>query len=155
MGFNYGREKRRFDKEWEQLQKEYADAGMDEADIAQMKEFDWKWFCSRRVYDSHNQVLPDEKDFSEGANTVLFHKFSSLSADFDMQKSSGKYDWLQEIEDKEMYRRLKFLKSKDLELLTLVAKEGYTQAEVAKLWKCSRSAITQRMNKIKKILGTT
>ena len=60
MGFNYGREKRRFDKEWEQLQKEYAAAGMEEADIAQMKEFDWEWFRSRRTYENHNQALPDE-----------------------------------------------------------------------------------------------
>ena len=33
MGFNYGLEKKRFDKEWEKLRKEYRAAGMDEAAI--------------------------------------------------------------------------------------------------------------------------
>ena len=28
MGFNYGREKRKFDKEWERLEAEYTAAGM-------------------------------------------------------------------------------------------------------------------------------
>lgn len=53
MGFNYGREKRKFDKEWERLEAEYAAAGMDEAAIMAMKLYDWKWFCSERVY--HNR----------------------------------------------------------------------------------------------------
>lgn len=44
MGFNYAREKRKFDKEWEQLHQEYAAAGMSEAAIAQMKAFDWGCF---------------------------------------------------------------------------------------------------------------
>lgn len=81
MVFNYGREKRRFDKEWEQLQKEYAAAGMEEGDIAQMKEYDWEWFCSRRTYENHNQKLPDVGDIEAG-NTILFQKFPALSVDF-------------------------------------------------------------------------
>ena len=60
MSFNYAREKRMFDREWEQLHKEYAAAGMSEAAIAQMKAFDWGWFCSRRVYSDHIQALPEE-----------------------------------------------------------------------------------------------
>lgn len=41
MKFNYAREKRIFDKEWEQLQREYLEAGMHESAIAEMKSFDW------------------------------------------------------------------------------------------------------------------
>lgn len=155
MSFNYAREKRKFDKEWEQLQREYAAAGMDEESIAQMKEFDWRWFCSRRSYDNHNQPLPEEKDFAEGGNTVLFRKFPGLSVDFDTQKFPERYAWLQEIGDEKIYQRLGNLGKKDLELVTLIAIDGYTQTEIAKMWECSRSAITQRMNKIKKILKDT
>ncbi|MCI8789678.1 MAG: RNA polymerase subunit sigma-70, partial [Lachnospiraceae bacterium] len=36
----------------------------------------------------------------------------------------------------------------DLELLTLLIVDGYRQADVARLWNCSRSAIPQRINKI-------
>lgn len=154
MSFNYAREKRKFDREWEQMQKEYAVAGMDEEVIAQMKEFDWKWFCSRRSYDNHNQPLPEE-DFAEGGNTALFRKFPSLSVDFEAQKFLERYAWLQEIGDEKIHQRLSNLGKKDLELVTLIAIDGYTQTEIAKMWECSRSAITQRMNKIKKILKDT
>ncbi len=44
---------------------------------------------------------------------------------------------------------LKRLPEDDLELLTLLIVDGYRQADVARLWNCSRSAITQRINKIK------
>ena len=40
----------------------------------------------------------------------------------------------------------------DLELLTLIVFEGYKKSEVAEKLGCSRSAITQRMKKIKKNL---
>lgn len=151
MGFNYGREKRRFNKEWEQLQKEYAAAGMKEADITRMKEFDWEWFCSRRTYENHNQTLPDEEDIEEG-KTVLFRKFPELSADFEQRKFSDRYAWLQEIEDKKLYQRLCQLEEKDLELLTLMVIDGYRQADIARLWGCMRSTVTKRLNKIKKVL---
>lgn len=142
MSFNYGREKRRFDKEWEQLQKEYADAGMDEADIAQMKEFDWKWFCSRRVYDSHNQALPDEENMDEG-RTVLFRKFPELSADFKQQ----------EFEDRKLYQRLCRLGEKDLKLLTLMVVDGYRQVDIARQWGCTQNSVIKRLNRIKKVLS--
>ena len=40
MGFNYGREKRRFDKEWERLEEEYIAAGMPYEAIEHMKAYD-------------------------------------------------------------------------------------------------------------------
>lgn len=57
MSFNYGREKRKFDQEWERLQAEYEAAGMDEASIQEMKLYDWKWFCSQRVYNDRTRPL--------------------------------------------------------------------------------------------------
>ena len=39
MGFNYGREKRKFDQEWKRLQAEYDAAGMDEISIQKMKQY--------------------------------------------------------------------------------------------------------------------
>lgn len=151
MGFNYGREKRRFDKEWEQLQKEYAAAGMEEADIAQMKEFDWEWFRSRRTYENHNQTLPDEEDIEEG-KTVLFHKFLAMSADFEHQEFSDRYAWLQEIEDMKLYQCLCRLGEKNLELLTLMVVDGYRQVDIARLWGCTQNSVTKRLNRIKKVL---
>ncbi len=47
MGFHYGYEKRKFDAEWTRLEQEYRAAGMDDRQIAAMKEYDWTWFCCR------------------------------------------------------------------------------------------------------------
>lgn len=54
MGFNYGYEKKKFDSRWKRLEVEYCDAGMSEEQIAAMKEYDWAWFCSQRVFQNHS-----------------------------------------------------------------------------------------------------
>ncbi len=61
---------------------------------------------------------------------------------------SRRFGWLSSLEDELLYRRLCKLPEDDLELLTLLIVDGYRQADVARLWNCSRSAITQRINKI-------
>lgn len=71
MGFNYGYEKKKFDSRWKRLEVEYCDAGMSEEQIAAMKEYDWAWFCSQRVFQNHKlkeaawmnaqEVIPSEK----------------------------------------------------------------------------------------------
>ena len=49
MGFNYGFEKRKFDRVWEKLHREYIEAGMDETAILSMYEFDWETFKKERT----------------------------------------------------------------------------------------------------------
>lgn len=153
MGFNYAREKRKFDKEWEQLHQEYAAAGMSEAAITQMKAFDWGWFCSRRVYADHVQALPEESSYNEDGRSTLFRKFAALSVAFEQGQASGRYAWVETIEDERLYRQLHTLSAADLELITLIAIEGYRQSDVARMWGCSQVAIHKRMKKIKKILA--
>ena len=50
MGFNYAKEKKKFDEEWKKLRNEYERAGMSHLAIDEIYEFDWREFCSRRVY---------------------------------------------------------------------------------------------------------
>ena len=49
MKFNYGQEKKRFDKNWEALRKEYREAGMAEESIQAMHDFDWEDFKRERL----------------------------------------------------------------------------------------------------------
>ena len=137
MGFHYGYEKRKFDAEWTRLEQEYRAAGMDDRQIAAMKEYDWTWFCSQRTYQNRVQALPSEQCEDESEQSCLFRKFESLSCTWDTgDVDSRRFGWLSSLED-------------ELELLTLLIVDGYRQADVARLWNCSRSAITQRINKIK------
>ena len=47
-------------------------------------------------------------------------------------KASAPYWWIEEIEDEELAYRVKCLSSDEIEMLTLLAFDGYTQAEAAK-----------------------
>ena len=123
MGFNYAKEKKKFDLEWEILQKEYADAGMDPSAIEAMHSYDWGMFLSRRTYENHTQ---DEKDFQ------------------------GRYAWIDTIEDAGLLKKLSRLSKQDLELLTLYAIEGCTQTEIALLLHLNQSVISRKINRIKK-----
>lgn len=152
MGFHYFEEKRKFKREWELLEVEYLAAGMKEPEIELMRAFDWQWFCSRRVYENHTQNFPDELINDELPYSTLFQKFSVLSVMFDLEDLGGRYDWLETINDKKLYQRLCALDSFELELLTMIVMEGYSQSEVARIFGCSRNAVCKRMKKIKKIL---
>ena len=79
MGFNYGYEKKKFDSRWKRLEVEYCDAGMSEEQIAAMKEYDWAWFCSQRVFQNHTQPIPCEQYDEVCGQSQLFRKFASLS----------------------------------------------------------------------------
>ena len=88
MGFNYGYEKKKFDSRWKRLEVEYCDAGMSEEQIAAMKEYDWAWFCSQRVFQNHTQPIPCEQYDEVCGQSQLFRKFASLSYQWDVGKNN-------------------------------------------------------------------
>ena len=136
--------------------KGHCDAGMSEEQIAAMKEYDWAWFCSQRVFQNHTQPIPCEQYDEVCGQSQLFRKFASLSYQWDVDKiDQTRYGWLASVENEQLLLRLKKLSKKDLELLTLLFVDGYRQIDVARLWHCSRSAVAQRFKKIKKFLNNT
>lgn len=153
MGFNYAKEKRQFDLEWNRLQKEYSDAGMSPSSINAMRSFDWEIFLSRRTYENHTQALPDTylSGEVEGQQSALFKKFSSLTIAFDEGDFSGRYAWISSIGDMNLSTKLGKLSVQDLELLTLFAFEGFSQAEIARKWGCTQQSVSWRLKKIKKL----
>lgn len=99
MGFNYGYEKKKFDSKWKRLEVEYCDAGMSEEQIAAMKEYDWAWFCSQRVFQNHTQPIPCEQYDEVCGQSQLFRKFASLSYQWDVDKiDQTRYGWLASVE---------------------------------------------------------
>ena len=100
MGFNYGYEKKKFDSRWKRLEVEYCDAGMSEEQIAAMKEYDWAWFCSQRVFQNHTQPIPCEQYDEVCGQSQLFRKFASLSYQWDVDKiDQTRYGWLASVEN--------------------------------------------------------
>ena len=155
MGFNYSQEKLRFDAEWRKLAEEYRAAGFDETGIQAMHEYDMEQFRKRRTHENHTQELPSEvfDDADEDSCSTLFQKFGSLSTEFDESAFTGRYDWIDAIDDPVLAGKLAALSDADKELLTLLAFDGYTHREIAVIQGCSHQAVTKKLKRIKKILS--
>lgn len=154
MAFNYAKERRAFDREWERLRGEYQAAGMTTESIDKLYTFDLEWFNSRRSFINHTQDLPSEAvpDEDDQERSSLIRKFASFSVALDESAMGGRYGWVEEIEDAGLLDKLRRLSRDDLELLTLITIEGYSQTETARLQGCSQKNISMKMSRIKRFL---
>ena len=154
MGFNNAVEKRKFDQKWMTLRKEYRRAGMTSADIEDMYNYDWMTYLSERRYREHTQAIPVESfsDDDEESMSTLLRKFDSLKVTFSESDFSGRLSWVETIEDAELQARLRTLSYSNLELLTLLAIDGYQQTEIAQLQHTKRQNINNKIARIKKYL---
>lgn len=158
MGFNYGLEKKKFDAEWEKLRREYRAAGMDEAAIEAMYEYDWKGFNAERAYCNHTQRMPDQQfdDDGDGAGedksamlVKFIDRFSVMPRETDEDR---RYGWMDEIDSPELSAALHRLSPEDIELLTLYAFEGYTVIEIAAMKGIAHQNVSKKIRRIKKFL---
>lgn len=158
MGFNYGLEKKKFDKEWEKLRKEYRAAGMDETAIEAMYEFDWDVFKSERTYSNHTQRMhhqnfDDDGDAARDDNSALLLKFFDSFAVLPQEVDASRRDsWVDEVESEELSKALRALSTQQIEILTLIAFEGYSATEAGKKLGMTQQGVSWHISKIKKIL---
>ena len=155
MAWNDTYERKKFEKEQEQLTSEYRAAGMTEEQIRQMYLFDLDFFKSRRRYSIHNQQFP-EGIFESGddSKSPLGEKFlNAISVMFECSGVQSRYWWTEEIEDSKLARAIKGFDGDQLELITLWAFEMYTQSEIAGLLGVSQAAVSKRISQIKKIIN--
>ena len=156
MGFNYGLEKKKFDAEWTRLRAEYTAAGMDEASIQIMYEYDLKAFNRRRADAMHEQSLDGMRDchFEDVSDdrSPLLMKFESVLATKDDYFATGRFAWIEAISNEELYARLSSLTDDDKELLTLFAMEGLSKREIAQRRNISEQAVGQKMKRLRKFL---
>ena len=76
MGFNYGLEKKNFDRQWAIMRKQYEDAGMSIEVIQAMYEYDWSVFNAARSYQNHTQeIAAPSFEQGEEAYSPLMNKY--------------------------------------------------------------------------------
>ena len=75
-------------------------------------------------------------------------KFAGLPVTLENMDTADRYGWLSEISDEQLYHRLLLLNQMDLELLTLIVVDGYSQSEIARIWGCTPSVVSQRIKNI-------
>ena len=136
MCWNDGYERRKFEARQKKQAEEYRALGMTEEQIKEMYEFDLEQYKSDRRYHMHTQPFTSS-DFDDGEDddsesTLLNKFFDELTLTIDSRREQSRYWWIEEIEDEELAYRVKCLSSDEIEMLTLLAFDGYTQAEAAK-----------------------
>ena len=79
MGFNYAAEKKKVETLWARLRREYRAAGMSDAAIQKMHDFDWEVFKQERIYRLHTQDVGigifDEPSAEQEDKSALMKKF--------------------------------------------------------------------------------
>lgn len=153
MGFNYAKERRKFEAEWQKRRQEYEQAGMASDAIESLYHFDLDAFRSRRRYETWTQPMPDRYPAENHVGTPSLQKnYKRLSTTFDEADFFGETAWLDTIEDPALLKHLRKLSQKDLELLRFLVLEEHTQEELAQKWHCSQSSISNQFRRIKKFL---
>jgi RNA polymerase sigma factor (sigma-70 family) len=152
VGFNNGRERRKFEELWKKLREQYISAGFSDEGIAAMRAFDEDAYRSRRRFEEHNQPLPSEDFADDGPRNrrTLFDKFEGFAVSFDEDSFVGRHSWVDAVGDPDLSSKLKRLSDDDLELLTLYVIEGYSQPEIARLLGCTKQNISKRIRGIVK-----
>lgn len=135
MKWNNKRECARFKRKQEMLRKRYIAAGMTEDQIQIMYDFDLAEFNGKRREAEHTYRL-DEADLDK--ETVELEAYSS-----------SRYSWIDEIENEEIAEAIYDLPRDYIEILTDIIVDGLSQAEIARKRNVGRSAIANKINRIK------
>lgn len=153
MKFNYGLERKRFEREWNKLRQQYLKAGMDEYAVEEMYAFDLAVFNDTRVIAKWEQPFIGDTDTGDEDESPLLLKFSEqLSKNDDYFSEASRFSWMEQISDEALYVKLRQLPGRDKELLTLLAFEEYTKTEIARILGKAPSTITRNVTKLGKYL---
>ena len=152
MTFNYGAEKRKFEKVWAKLAKTYAEAGMESEAIKAMYEFDWEILKSERNEALHTQefAIPESaNEEMDDCESPLYDKFlEQLSSEYDTYGSHSRYWWLDELTAPCLTIGVPALTLEDKELLTLYIVDGLTIRAIARYLNLQKSTISERLQRI-------
>ena len=152
MTFNYGAERRKFDKNWTETEALYRKHGMSESAIQEMREYDWDLFKAARIEAIHTQDMgfrPDEDDdVSMMESPLLMKFFEQCTTQYDTYGEHMRYWWLEEVSDIRLVAGIAKLTDEDKEFLTLLIVEGFSQTECAVKMHSSQSAISRRLIRI-------
>lgn len=156
MKFNYGREKRKFEATWEKLRKEYKEAGMSEANIQKMYEYDWEMFKKERVFCIHNQFMPDgvfdDDTYKDEGQNPLFGKFMEQLSVCDKYFSEEVMEWTEQFENEALRNCLRRLSKEQLELMREYYIQEKSVNEIAEEMGISYTAVANRLDRIRKTL---
>ena len=150
MGFNYGLEKKNFDRQWAMLRNQYEDAGMSSEAIQAMYDYHWSVFNASRSYQNHTQEIA-APSFEQGEESYspLMNKYQeAISVTEHYHETKSRFTWIGEIEDERLLSALENLKDEDLEIITMYAYKGYDTVEISKAFGTTKQNISKKIHRI-------
>lgn len=130
-GFNYGRERKKMEKEWKKTAKICKEAGMSDQQISEIYRMWLDELNGDRRFSKHTFSY-DEEEGEKMLSSLSYVAYQSNMAQ-DEFSGCGRYSWIDDIATPEVVMWLKSLNNKtDIELLTLLVVDGLSQSEAAK-----------------------
>lgn len=153
MTINYGYEYKKFEQEQEEQRIYYLSLGMSEEAIAVIADFDKQEFLRGLAYKRNTIPLdittPFETD-DESKNPLYEKNIEKLTVTIDTYTVKPRYGWVDELENPQLIKIVRQLTESQLELITLVAIEGYKKQQVGLILGISPSAVSKRLGRIRK-----
>lgn len=157
MGFNYGYNRNKMEKEFEEIATICRTEGMSEENIETIHRLMLDMLNSDRCFYVHTQSYDGlrfiDGDAAEEGRSPLLDKFQEqLSV---VQAEIYEWDrmaWIDDIDTPEIVVWLKSLGDDDIFMLTLLTVDGMRQTEIAKVLEKHDSAISQKMKRLRKSL---
>ena len=137
MGYNYSREKRKFDAEWKKKEAWYRESGMSEEVIQEIFKYDWAEFNSTRKFYRYMEDVDVERIPEKSCDILEF----ALSK-----------EWPELLDSPETVRKIRKLPADYIKIIEMLYFENLTQREIAERMSCSQQNIAKKIEKIKKVL---
>ena len=138
MGFYYATEKAKFNAKWKTLEKWYRESGMSEDAIREMREYDWSEFKARRRYEKRRDD-----------SGIDIEKIAEPEAE---RKTSGRYGWVEDLNNPALVHKLRKLTPHELEIITLLIIDDLTQQQAAEKMGIPYRTFKYQLKKIKDFL---
>lgn len=156
MGYNHGLEEKKFKMEWNKLREQYRAAGMSEEAINEMEAFDRHCMDRDRKFYEHTTPIDFRKEDGtdqDNASKSSRRQFGDrLQVEARITDPDRRFAWIDELDDEELVKAVKSLSVEEVELLTMIAYEGYTHKELAQKLGKGRSSVTEKIGRIAKKL---
>ena len=135
MGYNYSREKRKFDAEWKKKEVWYHASGMSEEAIQEIFTYDWAEFNATRKFYRYMEDVDVERIPEKSC---------------DILESALSKEWPELLDSPETVRKIRKLPADYIKIIEMLYFENLTQREIAERMSCSQQNIAKKIEKIKK-----
>lgn len=150
MKVNIGKEYLRFEKEKQKKRNIYGNLNMSDDQIEQIEAIDKKIFRNDINYDNHNIPMYSGYYAYDENNIELesvFIPLKNMCEEMDYSLS-GRYYWIDEISSDVLLNEIQKLNAFEIEVITLVAFDGYSKNEAAKKLNVSYDKVQYCFKKI-------